>query len=89
MDCILCAEETESKEQGICLKCQKKIGEALGFKVEFLDEDPYVKVTPKAKEVLYDLIYALSQLAGSVDYNFQAIQHHSHSTKQVEVVDIE
>ena len=89
MNCILCGEETESKEQGICFECQKKICEALGFKVEFLDEDPYVKVTPKAKEVLYDLIYALSQLAGNVDYNFHAIGHHSHSTKQVGVVDIE
>lgn len=87
--CLLCPKKTEVETAGICLGCQKKIFAALDMKVEFLDEEPFVKVTPKSKQPLYDLVYGLSELAASVDYNFQAVKHHSHSTKEVEVVKIE
>lgn len=89
MDCIICQEETETKEDGICLGCQVTILKTLGVEVEFLEEDPYVKITPKEKEPIYSLIQALSSLAINVDYNFHAVQHHSHSTKNVEVVNVE
>lgn len=88
-DCIICSEETELKEDGICLDCQKKVLKALGVNVEFLDEEPYVKVAPKDKEPVYDLMRALSSLASNVHYNYHAINHHSHATKQVEVVNVE
>ena len=89
MDCIICNEETETKTEGICLDCQKKILKALNVTVEFSDKEPYVKVTPQNKEPLYELIAALSDLVYSVDYNFHAVKHHSHSRKEIEVVDVE
>ena len=85
--CIICNEETDSKEFGICLECEQKIFTALDMKVEYSDDD--IKITPKEKEPLYDLVCALSNLASTVDYNFHAISHHSHRTKEVEVVNIE
>lgn len=88
-DCIICNEETDSREFGICIACQKKIFSALGVKVEFLEDEPFVRVTPKEKQPLYDFIEALSHLASNVDYNLHAIEHHSHSTKEVEVVNVE
>jgi len=87
--CIICGEEPETKEEGICLDCQQQIFKALDMKVEFLDDEPFVKVTPKTKQPLYDLIENLSRLASNVAYNFYAMEHHSHSRKEVEVVDIE
>jgi len=89
VDCAICNEETDAKEYGICLECQQKICKVLGATVQFLDEEPYVKVTPKEKETVYNFVQALSRIASNVEYNFHAIKHHSHSTKEVEVVDIE
>ena len=89
MDCALCQEETETKEDGICIDCQQKVLKAFGVKVEFLDEEPHIRVIPKEKQMLYEFVYQLSRLFASVDYNFHSIEHHSHSTKTVGVVDIE
>jgi len=89
MKCVMCVEETEDKEQGICLECQKKVFKSLGMKVQFLDDDPFLKVTPKEKEPLYELITELSRAISNIDHNYFAINHHSHGTKEVPVVEIE
>lgn len=89
MDCIMCSEDTLDKKQGICQECQQKIFKALGMKVQFLEEEPWVKVTPKEKEPLFEFIQALGQIASNVDCNYFAVEHHSHGTKEVEVVSIE
>jgi len=89
MKCVICDEETESKEEGICYTCQRKICEAFGVKVAFLDEDPFLKVIPKEKEPIYNFIATLSQIISNAEYAWHALKHHSHKTKQVEVVDIE
>ena len=89
MDCVLCQEETEGKEYGICIDCQQKVLKAFGVKVEFLDEEPFVKVVPKEKQMIYEFVSRISELVANVEYNFHVVKHHSHSTKTVEVVDVE
>lgn len=87
--CALCPKKTETDEDGICLDCQQLILKALHVKVEFLDKEPYVKVIPKEKESLYDFVRIISNLLTNVEYNVHAVKHHSHSRKEVEVVNIE
>ena len=89
VDCKICGEDTENKEEGLCLPCQQVICQSFGLKVEFLDEDPFIKFTPEDKGSIYDFVNALSRVISLVDYNYFAINHHSHGTKEVETVEIE
>lgn len=84
--CKICGEMFKQIDvQKICLDCQKKILEALGLKVNEYCEN----VEPKEKEILSDLIYLISEMQGYIDYLMHAIDHHTHSTKTVKVVDVE
>jgi len=86
VECKICKEMYEEVDIGrICLDCQKKICEALGLKISKDWED----VKPKEKEVLSDLVYLISEMQGYIDYLLHAIDHHTHSTKTVEIVDVE
>lgn len=86
--CKICGEMfTQIDVQKICLNCQKKICEALGLKIP--DVNNWENVEPKEKEILSDLVYLISEMQGYIDYLLHAIDHHTHSTKTVEVVDVE
>ena len=89
MDCILCNEETEEKEFGICLDCQKKVCKGFNILIEYLDEDPYLKIKPQEKEIVYDFVAAISRLASNVEYNWRAIKNHHHADKTVPVVEVD
>lgn len=84
--CKICGKMFKQIDVGkICLSCQKKICEALGLKIN----DNWEDVIPKEKEILSDLVYLISEMQGYIDYLMHAIDHHTHSTKTVEVVDVE
>jgi len=86
VECKICKEMYVEVSIGrICLSCQKKICESLGLKVS----KDWEKVTPKEKEILSNLVYLISEMQGYIDYLMHAIDHHTHSTKTVEVVDVE
>jgi len=83
--CIICHKDFEAAEwESICDKCWERLEKFFGFK---LTDDG--EVIPKDKEPIFDLLYAISELGGKIDYLFHAIEHHSHSTKTVEVVKID
>jgi len=86
VECRICGKKFKQIDvQKICLDCQKKICEAWGLEII----ENWESIKPKEKEILSNLIYIISEMQGYIDYLLHAIDHHTHSTKTVEVVDVE
>jgi len=85
--CAICGEEFEPADiQSICLKCQEKINRGLGIKPS---EDAKAFTQKDIDYAISSFVWLVSKLGAEIDYLLHAIDHHTHSTKTVEVVDVE
>ena len=81
--CIICREEFSPVEnERICEVCYQAIEKDLGIKT-----DKEGNILTKHK--LENLLWEIAELFGKVEYLEHALKHHSHTSKTVEVVEIE
>jgi len=84
-ECKICGKDFKSIEcQTICDKCQIRILKI--FNIEIKKDG---SVVPSDKEIIVTLIWNISNMWGYVNYLIHAIEHHTHSKKEVEVINID